>query len=147
MSVADFSVYGGLFVSAFLAATILPVSSEAVLAALIAVRAGEMPLLLAVATAGNTLGAIVNWLLGRWLAHFRRRAWFPVSEAKYAAAETRFRRYGLWSLLFSWVPIIGDPLTLIAGALRVPFLPFLVLVALGKAARYAAIAAGFSLWL
>ena len=90
-------------------------------------------------------GAIVNWLLGRGVARFRDRRWFPLSDAQYARAEATFNRYGLWSLLFSWVPIIGDPLTLIAGALRVRFWPFLALVTLGKAARYVALAFGVAL--
>lgn len=141
------AVYGGLFASAFLAATILPASSEAVLAGLLAVRAGEMWALLAVATVGNTLGSAVNWLLGRGLERFRDRPWFPVSEKRYAQAESAFRRYGLWSLPFAWLPVVGDPLTVVAGALRTPFLPFIVLVGIGKAARYLAIAAGFSVWM
>ena len=146
LSAGDISIYGGLFVSSFLAATILPLSSEAVLAGLLVTRAGELPVLLAVATVGNTLGSVVNWLLGRAASRLRDRPWFPLSRERYEAAERRFQRYGMWSLLFAWVPIIGDPLTLIAGALRTPLLPFVILVGIGKAARYAAIAAGVSLW-
>jgi membrane protein YqaA with SNARE-associated domain len=143
---ADLSAYGLLFASAFLAATILPLSSEAVLAGLMAVRTGETALLLAVATVGNTLGSVVNWGLGRLIEQFRERPWFPVSAERYARAEAQFQRYGFWSLLFAWLPVVGDPLTVVAGALRTPLLPFVILVGIGKAARYAAIAAGFAWW-
>ncbi len=143
---ADLSIYGGLFLSAFLAATVLPVSSEAVLAGLLATRAGDPLALLLVATVGNTLGSVVNWLLGRGIARFRERPWFPVSPQRYDAASRLFARYGLWSLLFAWLPVVGDALTLVAGALRVRFLPFVVLVAIGKAARYAMILFGFAWW-
>ncbi len=146
MTLADLAAYGGLFASAFLAATILPLSSEAVLAGLLAVRAGETALLLTVATLANTLGSVVNWGLGRLIERYRGRPWFPVGPERYARAETQFRRYGLWSLLFAWLPVVGDPLTVVAGALRTPLLPFVILVGLGKAARYAAIAAGFAWW-
>lgn len=114
------------------------------LAAAIAARPNEVWLLVAVATVGNVAGAIVNWLIGRGIVHFRDRKWFPLSAAQYARAEAMFNRYGLWSLLFSWVPIIGDPLTVIAGALRVRFWPFLILVTIGKAARYVLFALGFT---
>lgn len=127
----------GLFVTAFLAATLLPMGSEAVLAALL-LNGGEPTVLVAVATAGNVLGSMLNYAMGlganrRWLARQKPRA--------LENAERRFRRYGRWSLLFSWVPIIGDPLTLVAGLLRVNFLWFLVLVTCGKALRYVAVAA------
>jgi membrane protein YqaA with SNARE-associated domain len=143
---ADLSIYGGLFLSAFLAATVLPVSSEAVLAGLLATRTGDPLALFLVATVGNTLGSVVNWLLGRGIARFRERPWFPVSPQRYDAASRQFARYGVWSLLFAWLPVVGDALTLVAGALRVRLLPFVVLVAIGKAARYAMILAGFAWW-
>jgi membrane protein YqaA with SNARE-associated domain len=143
---ADLAAYGGLFASAFLAATILPLSSEAVLAGLLAARAGETVWLLVVATVGNTLGSVVNWVLGRLIERLRDRPWFPVSGQRYARAQAQFQRYGLWSLLFAWLPIVGDPLTVVAGALRTPLLPFVLLVGIGKAARYVAIAAGFAWW-
>lgn len=134
---------GGLFVTSFLAATVLPMSSEAVLAGVALTTTTDKLLLLAVATVANTLGSILNWSLGRWGAHFRDRPWFPVKPATYDKAADRFRHWGTWSLLLSWIPIIGDPLTLIAGAAGVRFLPFLVLVAIGKAARYAVVLALF----
>lgn len=130
----------GLFLAAFAAATLLPAQSEAALVALI--LAGDLPvwLLVAVASAGNVLGSLVNWLLGRGAARFRQRRWFPVSEPQLARAEGWYRRWGRWSLLAAWVPLIGDPLTLAAGVLREPLLPFLALVTLAKTGRYVALA-------
>jgi membrane protein YqaA with SNARE-associated domain len=122
------------------------VPSEALLAGLLASGTGDPLWLFAVATMGNTLGSAVNWAIGRGIARFRDRTWFPVSEQRYQAAERYFARYGLWSLPFAWLPFIGDPLTVAAGALRVPFARFLALVAIGKAARYAMVVAGVGWW-
>ncbi len=133
---ADFAVYGGLFLSAFLSATLLPGSSEALLTGLVVSGRGEPWLLLAAAVIGNVLGSLVNWICGRFLAAFRDRKWFPVSPRRYAQAASWFERYGVWSLLFAWAPVVGDPLTVIAGAFRVGFLPFLLLVTIGKLVRY-----------
>ena len=121
--------------------------SEALLIGLLASRTGDPLWLFAVATVGNTLGSTVNWALGRGIAHYRDRPWFPVSEDRYEAASRRFRKYGLWSLLFAWLPFVGDPLTIAAGALRVPLTRFLVVVAIGKAARYAMVMAGAGWWM
>lgn len=137
--------YPGLFLASLLAATLFPTSSEALLAAMLLSERFSLPLLLAVAVVGNTLGSVINWALGRYLLHFRDRRWFPLSPAQFTRAETAFNRYGLWSLLFAWLPIVGDPLTLIAGALRVRFWPFLMLVAAGKTARYLVVAQA-TLW-
>lgn len=133
--------YLGLFATAFLAATLIPVSSEIVLGALSAAQGFDVWLLVAVATAGNTLGSIVNWWLGRYCLHWRDRRWFPVKPATLTRATERFNRYGLWSLLLAWLPIVGDPLTFAAGVLGVRFPIFVTLVAIGKAARYVAVAA------
>ena len=132
----DLAVYTGLFFSAFLAATLVPGSSEVALVAALSAQKGEPWILLTVATVGNVLGSCANWLCGRFLAAFRDRAWFPVSPRHYDQAITWYDRYGRWSLLFAWAPIIGDPLTVAAGALRTPFLQFVVLVSIGKCARY-----------
>jgi membrane protein YqaA with SNARE-associated domain len=129
---------GVLFVSAFAASTILPMSSEAVLAGLVAFGSTDPLLLLAVATAGNTLGAVFNWGVGRLASNSRWRL-RAVADARFQQASRWFNRWGIWSLLLSWMPVIGDPLTLVAGALRTSFVPFLVLVLVGKAARYAAV--------
>jgi membrane protein YqaA with SNARE-associated domain len=130
----------GLFLSAFLSATLLPGSSEVALAALLALGKHDAATLVAVATAGNVLGSVVNWALGRWLSHYADRRWFPIGPGAYARAAAWYNRFGLWSLLFAWLPVVGDPLTLVAGALRVPFLRFVVLVTLGKAGRYVFVA-------
>ena len=132
------SAYLGLFASAFVAATLLPFSSEAVAAGMVAL-AYPPGLVLATATAGNTLGAMVNWVIGRFLEHQRERRWFPVSSSQLDSAQRWFSRYGQWSLLFAWLPVVGDALTVVAGVLRVPLWTFTVLVALGKGARYAVI--------
>ncbi len=132
--------YVSLFVTAFLAATVLPMSSEAVLSALVVGDGFDLWLLIALASIGNTLGAVVNWLLGRYCLRWRDRKWFPVSAAALERASRWFSRYGVFSLLFAWLPVVGDPLTFVAGILRVRFALFLVLVALGKTARYIAVA-------
>lgn len=131
MSLA-FAGLGGLFLAAFIAATLFPASSEAALAGLVASRAYDPLLLIGVASLGNILGASVNWALGRWAAESR---WVR-GNRHLTRAASYFQRYGRWSLLFSWLPVIGDPLTLAAGLARFPFLAFLVPVALGKVARY-----------
>jgi membrane protein YqaA with SNARE-associated domain len=140
-------VYGSLFLSAFTAATLLPGSSEAVLTGLLVYGQGEPWLLIAVATVGNVLGSVVNWVLGRFLSAFRDRRWFPVSAGQYDRATGWYRRYGLWSLLFAWVPVVGDPLTVVAGALRVSLVPFVALVTVGKLTRYLFVAAAALAWL
>ena len=132
--------YIGLFGVAFLAATIFPAQSELLLAYLL--RSGEHSwiLLLAVATLGNVLGSVVNWLLGRSIERFRNYRWFPVSNNALERAERWYNRWGKWSLLLSWAPLVGDALTVIAGVLRVPFVTFLALVLIAKAGRYGVIA-------
>jgi membrane protein YqaA with SNARE-associated domain len=133
-----------LFGSAFLAATILPFYSEVVLFALL--RQGGDPLfLLVVATTGNTLGSVVNWWLGLCLLRFQNRRWFYFTPAQVARAQAWFQRYGVWTLLLAWLPIGGDPLTLVAGIMKVRLGIFLVLVALGKGMRYVAVIY-FSAW-
>lgn len=138
--------YGALALGAFLAATLLPLSSEAMLAALVAARGHDLAILFAVALIANTAGSVVNWLLGRYLLHWQNRRWFPVKSAALHRAQAWFQRWGVWSLLLAWLPILGDPLTFAAGVLRVPFGRFLVLTALGKAARYAVVIGLVSAW-
>jgi len=130
-----------MLASAFGAATLLVLPSEAVLFAQI--KAGVAPVwaLLAVATIGNVGGSVFNWWLGRHARRFEGRRWFPFTRESIESASARFNRWGLWSLLLAWVPVIGDPLTFIAGVLRLPLHLFLPLVALGKGARYALLAA------
>lgn len=140
------SAYLGLFLSAFGAATLLPLQSEAVLVALLLGGAHITGMLLVVATLGNVLGSWVNWLPGRSLEHYRKRRWFPVNDARLAQAQGWYAKYGRWSLLLSWMPMIGDPLTLIAGVMREPLWRFLLLVSLAKAGRYAVLAALTLAW-
>jgi membrane protein YqaA with SNARE-associated domain len=128
-------VYASLFFTALIAATFFPLSSEALLVSLL--HQGYSPLLLGlVATLGNTLGSCINWYLGRQCLHFQHKKWFPVSPAQLQRAQQQFQRYGIYSLLFAWLPIVGDPLTLLAGVMRVRFPLFIALVAAGKALRY-----------
>ena len=96
-------------------------------------------LLLAVASLGNTLGACVNWGLGRFASGLRDRSWFPASSSQLQRAERWYARWGVWSLLLSWVPFVGDPLTVIAGLLRTPLPVFVIIVAIAKTSRYAAL--------
>ena len=130
--------YALLFASAFLAATVLPFYSEIYLLKLLA--DGEpASLLLVVATLGNTLGSLLNWVLGLYLLHFKDRRWFYFSDRQIQRGQNWFNRYGVWSLLFAWLPLGGDALTLIAGLMKVPITHFLILVALGKSIRYLAV--------
>jgi len=130
--------YLGLFASAFLAATILPFYSEVVLFALLR-EGGDPVLLVVIATVGNTLGAVVNWVLGLNLRRFQDKRWFYFSRNQIEKAQAWFERYGFWSLLLAWMPIGGDALTLIAGILRVRFWVFILLVGTGKALRYVSV--------
>lgn len=132
----DLSAYLGLFFAAFAAATLVPAQSEAVLVSLLLNGSLTPWILLAVATAGNVLGSVVNWLLGLSIEHFRHKRWFPASERRLDQAQQAYRRYGRWSLLLSWVPVIGDPITVMAGVLREPLWSFLLLVSLAKGGRY-----------
>ncbi|MRJ23389.1 DedA family protein [Pseudomonas haemolytica] len=132
--------YLGLFVAAFGAATLLPLQSEAVLVGLLLSGHYNLWLLLGIATLGNVLGSVVNWLLGRSVERFKERRWFPVSAKQLDKARGHYARWGHWTLLLSWVPIIGDPLTLVAGVMREPLWRFLLLVSVAKSARYIALA-------
>lgn len=133
--------YPGLFLAALAAATLLPVQSELLLLAMLASGRFDPALLLLAASLGNVLGSTINWALGRFLAHHRDARWFPVSKTAMLMAERRYRRFGELSLLLSWLPIIGDPLTLIAGVLRTPLSRFLLLVIIAKVGRYAVLMA------
>jgi membrane protein YqaA with SNARE-associated domain len=127
-----------LFAAAFLAATVLPFYSEVTLFLLL--ERGADPLyLLAIATAGNTFGAVVNWALGRYLLHYQDRRWFYFSREQIARAQAWFQRRGVWCLLLAWLPLGGDALTLIAGIMRVSLPLFIVLVGIGKGLRYLAV--------
>lgn len=127
-----------LFFSAFMAATIFPFYSEAWL--FILLQQGHDPVMLvAVASLGNTLGAVVNWYLGKYLLKYQHKRWFYFKAEQIERMQVKFQRYGVWSLLMAWLPIVGDVLTLIAGIMKVRLLPFLALVATGKTLRYLAV--------
>ncbi|MBH68870.1 MAG: hypothetical protein CMM58_11000 [Rhodospirillaceae bacterium] len=126
-----------VFTAAFLSATIIPALSEVALVTAEIKGTAPTLLLFAAATFGNTAGAILNWLIGRFFGYLPNKKWFPGSPIAIDKAANFFRRYGMWTLLFSWIPFIGDPLTIVAGTLRVPLIIFIALVLVGKAARYA----------
>lgn len=130
----------GLFLAAFAAATLIPAQSEAVLVALILSDSQPVRLLLVVATVGNVLGSVVNWVMGRFLICFANRRWFPFSQGQVDRATGWYARWGHWSLLGAWLPLVGDPLTLAAGVLREPFWRFVLIVTLAKGGRYLVLA-------
>ncbi|QSB55220.1 DedA family protein [Acinetobacter calcoaceticus] len=125
-----------LFMSAFGAATLLPLQSEAVLATLLLKEQYSALLLIGIATFGNVLGSCVNWWLGLKIEQFKHRKWFPVSEKRLQQAQSFYHKYGFYSLLLSWTPIIGDPITLVAGLFKENFWRFLGIVLIAKAGRY-----------
>ncbi len=134
--------YLTLFTVSFLAATLLPAASEVVLTGLL--HSGYDPFWLwLVATVGNSLGSLTNYLLGRYLLHFQQRRWFPFKAESLEKGHNWFSRYGVWSLLFAWAPVFGDLLTFIAGVLRVNIWLFIVLVVIGKGIRYAILLQAF----
>lgn len=137
---SEISAYIGLFLSAFIAATILPAQSETVLGVLLVAGSYSTVMLITVASVGNVLGSVVNYLLGRLALGYRDRRWFPVGPSALERAQGWYSRYGRWSLLLSWVPIIGDPITVAAGVMREPFWRLLMLVTVAKVGRYIVLA-------
>lgn len=132
--------YAGLALSACIAATLLPMQSEATLVALLTLKPGAVISLVAVASLGNVVGSQINWWLGTQLHRWQHRRWFPASAEQLARAQLWYQRYGRWSLLLSWMPVIGDPLTLVAGVLREPFWRFTLVVCIAKTGRYIVLA-------
>ena len=128
--------YLSLLLVSFLAATIFPLSSELTLASLLNTNNYSSIILVGAASLGNILGSIFNWLLGFYLIKHVNKKWLPINDNQINAAVDRFNKFGVWSLLFAWVPVIGDPLTFIAGLLKINFLLFLTLVSIGKISRY-----------
>jgi membrane protein YqaA with SNARE-associated domain len=129
-------IYLSLFVISFIAATILPFSSELTLAGLMATSSYDNLLLLIVASLGNIFGSVVNWILGFYSRNLSKKKWFLFKDEQIEKSSKWFNKFGRWSLLFAWVPFIGDPLTIVAGLFRVKFLEFLILVSIGKVGRY-----------
>ncbi|MGR7922243.1 MULTISPECIES: YqaA family protein [Zobellella] len=125
-----------VFASSLLAATVAPFASEVVLTAVLSRQPDAAVLLWALASVGNTLGSVVNWWLGKYLLHYQDRRWFPVKPVQLARAQHWFNRFGVWTLLLGWLPVVGDPLTFIAGVMRVRLALFVTLVFIGKAGRY-----------
>lgn len=134
-----------MFVSAFTSATLLPGTSEAALAAVLASGKAALVPAIGVATAGNSAGSCVNWAMGRYLAHFQGAWWFPVKPEKFDTYQRWYQKWGVWSLALSWAPVIGDPLTALAGVARMPMTIFLPVVVVAKLARYLVVAGVFSL--
>ena len=130
-----------LFLTSFASATLLPGGSEALFIYLLAEHLNPI-LLLVVATFGNTLGSFTNYLLGKFATDFAlRKGYMKAKHLK--QASSLFERYGAWSLLFSWLPIIGDPLTFVAGIVRYSWWKFLIIVCFAKLSRYIFIYLGF----
>ena len=128
--------YLSLFLISFLAATILPLSSELALGSMLNANKQNSFALIVAASSGNILGSVFNWMLGFYLFKYINKKWIPFKENQINIASKRFNKFGVWSLLFAWVPIIGDPLTFVAGILKVNFLLFFILTAVGKISRY-----------
>jgi membrane protein YqaA with SNARE-associated domain len=141
---ADLLAYLGLFATALGAATVMPMQSEALLVGLLLSEQFSTFWLIAVASLGNVLGALANWLLGRGIERFRGKRWFPIGPATLDKAQGWYHRFGKWSLLASWLPIVGDPITVVAGVLREPLPTFLLLVTIAKVGRYLVVAAATS---
>jgi len=128
-----------MFFVAFGAATLLPFPSEPLFAALQVQGTTSLFWLVALASFGNTLGSVVNYALGRQALRFSDRRWFPATPEKLARAQHWFERFGIWTLLFSWMPL-GDAITLLSGVMRTRFWLFVLLVGTGKTLRYVALA-------
>ena len=128
--------YLSLFTISFLAATILPFSSELMLASMLSIENYNKTLLITFSSLGNILGSVFNWVLGFYFIKLQNKKWFPFNQEQISKSSQWFEKYGKWSLLFAWVPIIGDPLTFVAGTMKTKFFIFLILVGIGKISRY-----------
>ena len=129
-------IYISLFTVAFMVATIVPFGSEMYFATLLSLNKYNNLLLLIAASTGNVLGSVFNWVCGYYVNYFIKKPWFPIKKEKIKKGTEIFNKYGKWSLLLSWAPFIGDPITFVAGTLRFSLIPFLILVSIGKVGRY-----------
>ena len=134
-----------LFLACFLAATILPFSSEALLLAM-ALGPWATWSLLATASIGNTLGGVVNYAIGRWVPEEKLMRRFKVDPAKAARWNALVQRHGAWCALLCWLPVIGDPIAIALGIFRARFWPVVLLMLVGKAARYAVLIGAVRMW-
>ena len=141
------SLYAGLFLVALAAGSILPLQSEAALVAALASGEASTVPAVAAASAGNVAGATLNYALGRAIERFKDRRWFPLGAGALERGCAWYRRFGRWTLLLSWVPVVGDPLTVAAGVFRESLPTFLLLVAIAKTGRYVFVAAAASAWI
>ena len=133
---SDFEVYTSLFISSFLSSTLLPGHSELTLTTFIFLKKYSIVDLIIFASIGNILGSILNWCMGYYLTNLKNKKWFPINTLLLTRASSWFLKYGKWTLFFSWVPVIGDPLTIIAGVFRVPIYTFILIVSIAKIMRY-----------
>jgi membrane protein YqaA with SNARE-associated domain len=129
-------IYLSLFTLSLMVATIIPFASEGLLVSAILANKYNIWLLLISASLGNILGSVINWICGYYFTHLIKKKWIPINQKQIDKASSYFSKYGKWSLLFSWVPFIGDPITFVAGTLKYSFLSFLILVSIGKIGRY-----------
>ena len=129
-------IYISLFTVAFMVATIVPFGSEMYFGTLLSLGKYNNFLLLVSASVGNVLGSVFNWICGYYINYFIKKSWFPIKKDKIKKGTDLFNKYGKWSLLLSWVPFVGDPITFVAGTLRFSFIPFIILVSIGKIGRY-----------
>ena len=129
-------IYISLFFLSFLAATIIPFSSEVGFASLLKLNLYNDLFLLISASVGNIFGSCVNWYLGIYSRTFEKKKWFPFKKKDLSKASSWFEKYGKWSLLLSWMPVIGDPITFIAGTMKTKFKTFIILVSISKISRY-----------
>ena len=129
-------VYITLFSSSFISSTLLPGHSELILTAFIYSNKFPVLTLVLVASLGNILGSVLNWYLGFYFVKFKQKKWFPISHSQLEKSSLWFTNYGKWTLFLSWVPFIGDPLTVVAGILRIPIITFLIIVSISKILRY-----------
>ena len=128
--------YVSLFISSFLSSTILPAHSEITLTTFILLKNYSQFLLIFFASLGNILGSIINWYLGFYITKFISKSWFPFTKIQLDQVSLWYLKYGKWSLFLCWVPIIGDPLTIVAGMFRVPLITFIIIVSISKVLRY-----------
>lgn len=133
-------IYIGLFLSSFLSATILPGQSEIALTSLIILNNHSLSFLVFIASLGNVLGSLLNWFIGCKLERFKKKKWFPVTELQLKKASNWYHKYGKWTLLLSWVPFVGDPITIVAGIFRISIMHFILIVSFAKTMRYVFIA-------